>query len=297
MPLELIKIIFDQAEEFYPGVKIGYAFTEPLIYPHLVESLFYAGKKNLYTAMTTNGLTLKNKAEDLCSAGLKEIFISLDGPEKIHNEIRGNKNSFQKAVSGMEELFSHDHRPQVSVFSVITEWNIGHLKEFVDFFRTYPLKQIGFMHLNFINRETAEYHNSLFGELYPATISNTEQINLDKINLDLMLEEIIEIKRTDYPFKVSFSPDINDLVKLREFYHEPDKLVGKVCNDVFRNIMIKSDGSVIPAHGRCYNLNVGNIYEQSLKQIWNSSVFSRFRKELIKAGGLFPACSRCCSAF
>jgi MoaA/NifB/PqqE/SkfB family radical SAM enzyme len=101
MPLELIKLIFDQASEFYPGVKIGYAFTEPLIYPHLIESLLYARRKNLYTAMTTNALTLKQKAKDLSSAGLKEIFVSLDGPEKIHNEIRGNKNSFQKAVEGI----------------------------------------------------------------------------------------------------------------------------------------------------------------------------------------------------
>ncbi len=227
MPMELIKLIFDQGADFYPGIKIGYAFTEPLIYPHLIESLFYAHQKKLYTAMTTNGLTLKNKAKDLCSAGLKEIFISLDGPEKIHNEIRGNKSSFQKAVAGIEELFSYDSHPQVSVFSVITEWNIGHLKEFVDFFKSYPLKQIGFMHLNFISRETADYHNSLYGALYPATISNTGEINIDKIDLNLMLDEIIEIKKTNYTFKVSFSPDIKDFAKLKEFYHEPDKLVGK----------------------------------------------------------------------
>ncbi|MGE5804222.1 MAG: radical SAM protein, partial [Ignavibacteria bacterium] len=115
MPLELIKLIFNQAADFYPGIKIGYAFTEPLIYPHLIESLFYAERKNLFTAMTTNALTLKQRAKDLCEAGLKEIFISLDGPEKIHNEIRGNKSSFQKAVAGIEELFSHEPHPQVSV--------------------------------------------------------------------------------------------------------------------------------------------------------------------------------------
>lgn len=297
MPVELIKIIFDQAASFYPDVKIGYAFTEPLIYPHLVESLFYAKKKNLYTAMTTNALTLKQKASGLCNAGLKNIFISLDGPEKIHNEIRGNKDSFQKAVAGIEEIFTYSEHPEVSVFSVITEWNTGHLKEFADFFKSYPLKQIGFMHLNFTSKETADFHNSMFGALYPATISNTEQINIDKIDLNIMLEEITEIKKTKYPFDVTFSPDINDIVKLKIFYHEPGKLVGKICNDVFRNIMIKSDGTVIPAHGRCYNLTVGNIYEQSLKQIWNSGILSKFRKELINAGGLFPACARCCSAF
>lgn len=35
IPLDLIKKMIDQA-------KLGYVFTEPLIYPHLIESLKYA---------------------------------------------------------------------------------------------------------------------------------------------------------------------------------------------------------------------------------------------------------------
>ena len=71
----------------------------------------------------------------------------------------------------------------------------------------------------------------------------------------------------------------------------------KKCLDVFSNIMIGSDGSVIPAHGRCYNLTVGNLYNEPLKDVWNSATLGRFREDLNKAGGLLPACSRCCSAF
>ena len=61
--------------------------------------------------------------------------------------------------------------------------------------------------------------------------------------------------------------------------------------------MIKSDGSVIPAHGRCYNITLGNLYENSIKEIWNSKTLNKLRLDLKKAGGLFPACSRCCSSF
>ncbi len=61
--------------------------------------------------------------------------------------------------------------------------------------------------------------------------------------------------------------------------------------------MIKSDGRVNPAHGRCYELTVGNISKESLPEIWNSSELARFRRTLNRAGGLLPACSRCCSAF
>ena len=109
--------------------------------------------------------------------------------------------------------------------------------------------------------------------------------------------EINEIKSGDYPFKVVFSPEIVSKEKLLDFYLRPEIKIGKLCNDVFSNIMIKSDGSVIPAHGRCYNLQLGNIYENSLKEIWNSSVLKQFRVDLVQNGGLLPACSRCCSAF
>lgn len=297
MPLDLIKRIFDETARYYPGTKIGYAFTEPLIYPYLIESLKFANEKKLYTSITTNALTLKQKAKEICNAGLNDIFISLDGPEEIHNQIRGNKNSFQKAIEGIEELLHNSVRPAISIFCVITEWNIGHLKRFIDYFEKYPLKQIGFMHTNFTPDFVVSNHNNIYGDKYPATISNTEQIQISKMDLKTLRDEITEIKNTHYPYEISFSPELKTVDELNIFYNQPVKLIGKICNDVYRNIMIKSDGSVIPAHGRCYNLTIGNIYENSLKEIWNSKIVSAFRKDLMKAGGLFPACSRCCSAF
>lgn len=297
MPIKLIKTIFDETAKYFPKTKIGYAFTEPLIYPDLIESLQYANQNNLYTSITTNALTLKQKAKDICEAGLNDIFISLDGPEEIHNQIRGHKSSFQKAIEGIDELRKYDSRPSISIFCVITEWNIGHLKKFADYFKSFPIKQLGFMHTNFTPDFIVRNHNKLHGNKYPATISNTEQIEISKMNLEILMKEIREIKRTDYSFELTFSPEISDENILDVFYNQPNKFIGEICNDVYRNIMIKSDGSVIPAHGRCYNLDVGNIYNNSLKDIWNSKIISDFRKDLINAGGLLPACSRCCSAF
>lgn len=297
MPIDLIKRIIDQTSIYFPKTKIGYAFTEPLIYPDLIESLQYAKAKNLYTSITTNALTLKQKANAICESGLNDIFISLDGPEEIHNQIRGHKSSFQKAIEGIDELLKHSQPPNISIFCVITEWNIGHLKEFADYFKGYLIKQLGFMHTNFTPDFIVDNHNKIYGNKYPATISNTEQIEISQMNLKILLKEIIEIKKADYAFKVTFSPDIAAENKLDIFYNHPEIVIGKICNDVYRNIMIKSDGSVIPAHGRCYNLSIGNIYSSSIKEIWNSNIISKFRKDLMNAGGLLPACSRCCSAF
>lgn len=297
MPLPLIKNIFDQAALYFPSAKMGYAFTEPLVYPHLVESVAYATEKKLYKSITTNALTLRRHAQDLCKAGLDEIMISLDGPEEIHNFIRGHKSSFQKAIEGIEALLAEKRRPTISVFCVITEWNTGHLKEFADYFAKYPLRHLGYMHTNFTPEPIAAFHNSQWGHLYPATVSNIAETQVQTTNLSELWDQMCSIRSTKYPFPVAFSPEVYSEEALRTFYLHPETRIGKRCNDAFSNIMIKSDGSVIPAHGRCYNLTVGNLYNNTLREIWNSPAIGKFRKDLMQAGGLFPACSRCCSAF
>ena len=297
MPLDLLKKIIDQTANYYPKAKLGYAFTEPLVYPHLEESLVYAKEKNIKTSITTNALTLRQKAKAIVAGGLNELFISLDGPQEIHNQIRGHQKSFQKAIEGIEEIFALNPQQTIEIYCVITEWNIGYLKEFADFFKKYPLKRIGFMHTNFTPQSIADSHNEIWFNSYPATASNIDEINIENYDLNLLWGEISAIKNTPYPYKISFSPEISSKEKLMEFYLQPEKIIGKRCNDIFSNIMIKSDGSVIPSHGRCYNLNLGNIYENSLQEIWNSSILKKFRKDLTNYGGLFPACSRCCSAF
>lgn len=297
MPAELLKEIIDQASVNWPQSKLGYAFTEPLIYPHLVETLNYANEKKMFTSITTNALTLKKQAAELSRAGLNEIYISLDGPEEVHNFIRGHKSSFQRALDGIEALLQEKNRPEISIFCVITEWNTGRLKEFADFFKKYPLKQLGFMHTNYTPDIIAQHHNAQYGEKYPATPSNVEETQVTETNLDELWKEIESIRKEDYPYAVTFSPEIRDRKSLSLFYREPEKLFGKRCVDVFRNMMIKSDGTVIPAHGRCYNYKVGNLYKTDLASVWNSEAFGNFRSDINKAGGLFPACSRCCSAF
>lgn len=297
MPLELFKQIVDQTAKYFPNTKLGYAFTEPLVYKHLFESLKYANDKGLFTSITTNALTLKQKAKELVEGGCNEVYISLDGTEKIHNEIRGNSKSFQKAIEGIKALNEYENPPKISIFCVVTEWNIGSLVEFAQFFKNLPIEKIGFLHTNYTTQEQADKHNLIYGNLYPATDSNLDEIDLSKFNLTDLWAELNDLKNLDLPFGLEFSPEIADLDGVRKFYLNPEKKWGKQCNDAFSNIMIKSDGSVIPAHGRCYNLKVGNLYDQNLKQIWNSDLLGQFRKDLIQAGGLFPACTRCCSSF
>jgi len=297
MPMELMERIVDQTKRFFPRTRLGFAFTEPLIYPHLVEAVALATANGLATAVTSNGLTLRRTATELAAAGLGEFFISLDGPPTIHDRIRGREGAFDRALGGIDRLLAAAPRPEVSVFCVITAWNQGHLVAFLELLSELPFTRIGFMHPNFTTDEMVRIHNAGYGQRYPATTSNLGPFDPDQIELESLQIEIEEIRRRRWPFPVGFSPDLKTREDLHRFFRRPGEFIGSSCGDAFRTLMIKSDGRVNPAHGRCYELTVGNISNQSLPEIWNSSELARFRRTLNRAGGLLPACSRCCSAF
>jgi Fe-coproporphyrin III synthase len=297
MPVELFKMVIDQSSKYFPKAKIGYAFTEPLMYAHLEESLQYAKQKDRYTTITTNAFNLESQAPKLADGGVKELFVSLDGPAVVHDFIRGKEGAFNKAIRGIEKLLSLNNEVQVSIFCVITEWNTGKLVEFIEAVQHLPLKEVGFMHTNYTQQNTVDIHNLHFGNTYPATVSNIAETQPGNTNLDELQCEIASIKSRQWKFKVNFSPDLTTKQQLEIFYLHPELFIGKRCHDAFTAIMIKSNGDAIPAHGRCYNLTVGNLYKQNMQQAWNSSVFAQFRKTLAKNGGFLPACSRCCSAF
>ncbi|QMU62861.1 MAG: radical SAM protein [Flavobacteriaceae bacterium] len=298
MPPELVKKVIDHTAKYYPKSKLAYAFTEPLVYPHLLESLAYASKKGLHTTITTNALTLKHKAEKMVNSGINDVYISLDGPQDIHNEIRGHKKSFQKALEGIEILAGMDRRPTINIICAITEWNVKHLKNMLDSLKHLIINEVGFMHTQFVTKASVALHqNTPWGALYPAHDSNMDLIDLKNMDLNALLDEVRLIKKTSYPFRVYFSPEIDSIENLELYYLQTEKIIGKNCHAVYSSIMIKSDGTVIPAHGRCYNLNLGNLHDKSLKEIWESGTLKKLRSDLNKAGGLFPACSRCCSAF
>jgi len=298
MPPDLVKKIIEQTSASFRKTKIAFSFTEPIIYPHLVESVAYATEHGLHAQMTTNGSKLSALAEDLKKAGIKEICVSLDGPPEIHNFIRGNKHSFEWAFAGLEKMASLNGAiPQLTVACAITEWNFHSLATFAEMFRKIPLKELLFLHTNFTTDEIANKHNAIYGTHYTATASNTKELHLDKMNYDVLLKEIQKIHSLDLPFPVKFSPELNSIPALETFYLHPEIFVAKRCVSAFDSMTVKSDGTVMPAHTRCYQVQAGNIYNNSLNEIWNSSALSHFRKTLDRAGGFLPACSRCCSAF
>jgi sulfatase maturation enzyme AslB (radical SAM superfamily) len=297
MSPEIFRKICDEMTRYYPKARLGLGFTEPLTYNFLAEGLHYAAAKGIRTAVTTNGFALPEAATALCHGACKQLSISLDGPLEIHNRTRGHGQAFQRVMEGLDILFKQERPPEVSIFCLITPFNKGKLLEFAEFLKKYPIKHLGFLHMNFVTAEMAQEHNRCYGQLYPASTSNIAHGGPSEIDTDLLEQEILKLKAISFPFSIGFSPALGHPGNLDLYYNAHQTKIGKLCLDAFSNLMIRTDGSVIPAHGRCFPVELGRMETDNLSQIWNAPEARRFRRELIRAGGLFPACSRCCSAF
>jgi MoaA/NifB/PqqE/SkfB family radical SAM enzyme len=94
---------------------------------------------------------------------------------------------------------------------------------------------------------------------------------------------------------VKVVPDLSSPSALKTYYRQPLRFIGgRRCTDPWHMLMVRTDGTAIPAHSRCYDVPVGNINTEPIASIWNSEPFRQFRRLLQENGGTLPACARCC---
>lgn len=294
LDIKRLKELVDEVKDFKPLMAV--ISTEPLLYPNLAEFIAYCTKRGLETQVTTNGLLLEKQAKELVEAGLKMLWVSLDGPPAVHDRIRGVEGSFHKAFKGMEKIVklrekNNSDFPTININYTITALNYHALEDFAAHFDGFPVKEIVFSHLNFVTEKMAERHNKGFGNLYKTTSSSIAKISPEDIDLKILGEQIKKAKK-ELGKLVQFGPDLSE-EELAVFYKKPEIFVrGSKCTVPWRCAQIIANGDLIPIT-RCFNVKLGNIYEKKFIEAWNDEKMQEFRKNLKKYGA-FPACTRCC---
>ncbi len=102
LPVERYKELVDNLAFYKP---LYYATGgEPFLYRGLVELLNYAKEKNSNVDVVTNGVKLKQYAEEIVRNKWDMIVVSFDGPEEIHDQCRKTKGAYRTAVDGLLEV-------------------------------------------------------------------------------------------------------------------------------------------------------------------------------------------------
>ncbi len=119
---------------------------EPLLHPEIASLIAYAKRADHFCTLTTNGWLLEKRALELCGSGLDLLVVSVDGPQEVHDRVRG-KNSFERLEAGLKAVLAQKHHPITFVSTVISDLSQEHLVPMFEQVQVWGVDGINFNHL------------------------------------------------------------------------------------------------------------------------------------------------------
>ena len=265
MSFEKFRYILDQYADM-GGLHVTLSGGEALMNKDIVKMLRYCREKDMQISLLTNLISLKNEHIPV----LKEVNVSLiqvslySMDAELHDMITTVKGSFKKTKAAIEKLHAADIPVQISC--PVMKANKNGYDQVMQYARSLKMKsQTDYIMMAQADLDTGNLANRL-------SIPETEKVIRDIINYDVDYKETI------------LEQEPLSSIPLEEFKEMP--LCGAGVND----LCITVNGDVYPCAG-WQNFVVGNVFKQSLKDIWeNSPRLDEIRKVKQKD---FPKCLTC----
>ena len=302
LSLQEIQKLIDDVKHFNPNITLFGG--EPLLYPNWTKVVEIVKSAGLRCNIVTNGVLLNRWAEEIVDLELDEIIFSLDGPEEIHDDIRGVKGTFRKAIDSFININNLKHqknkkRPLISINTVLTEQTYRYLDEIAEIAEQIDTDVLTFHHLLFLDSQNVNNFIDFFNGEFDQTPSDWLGFVVNKIpdfDIDQLLSNIKSIKSRKSTVDITFYPNFRD-DEIKEWYSQfPFQSCSykNRCMSLWMTAYIFPDGSVRPYH--TMNFTPGNIKNSSFKEIWNNQIYKKYRS-YIKKHKKFDICSKGCTEF
>ncbi len=297
-----IKALIRDVAFFKPNITLFGG--EPMLYPGWLEVVSMIKQAGLRCNMITNGTLVKRYAEQIVDSELDEIIFSLDGPENIHDEIRGVPGIYQKTMAGFDRINQYKQAqgkklPYINVNSTITPQNYRHFDEIITAAGQIGTRGLTFHHLLFLDPTGVDdfirFFQTKFGQS-PIDWRGFSSDDLPKIDSKYLIQKIRSLSRTDFPFEVTFFPNFSDQEICRWYSQFPFQASSykNRCQSLWMTAYIFPEGTLRPYH--TMNYDMGNIKNNKFTNIWNNSKYVKYRS-YIKRNKQFPVCSKGCTEF
>lgn len=301
LELELVKDLVDQAAWYRPIIRAS--FREPLLYNHLIPFLEYTKEKGLPFWLLTNGYKLAGMATRLVEAGLDSIRLSLDGPPEAHDEIRNTVRAYERMMEGvkaiLDERRARGSKLQVGFYFTLNDFNYDKILATVDNLAAEGILKdvfLNFQWLLYTSKNMARQHNAAHGKVCGGYIeeSTLQTVDIEKMDPVVIADQCRQV-REKYPaeegYRIHFRPsfEYEDLVSYRDTEEFP--VDNPRCLTPWYNLNINPAGEVKCFH-HCLLPVSGNVYQDSLLDIWNGPVM-REQRERLQEYGAYRGCARC----
>jgi MoaA/NifB/PqqE/SkfB family radical SAM enzyme len=296
LTLEALSKAFPEQKDFQISLTGGEIFMRKDIMS--VLDLF---REKGYAAgyLTTNGTIITEERADalaeLAAKGfLKHISVSVDGPKELHDAARGLKGTFERTTEGLRRLQDAARRKgaplRVSINTTVAHESLDALDSMVDVAEQLGVDAIGLNHLMFSTPEEVAETVRLIGSGDASSIATfvTTDPGLD---VEIVRQKVaaLEAKCKEKNVLFDFRPKVHP--QLIDNYYTPGaKLEGR-CLYPFLHARVSFSGKVYFCP--FIRVEVGDLAESSLEEIWNGDKYVDMRRRLVE-NGIFPVCRRCC---
>lgn len=270
---------------------------EPLLRKDFIQILEKTAKKTFGKInVVTNGILINDEIIDaFIRTKMMLLSVSLDGYGENHDKNRGKEGIFNQVISNLEKLNSQrKNRPLIDIKTIVLENNLDDLPKL---YKLCDEMNFNFLSIAFLRNNNLKQNSILreqFGEeFYAQKYPLQKYFDMEHFKeIYKELESLSKNSKVKIRFAPKFEDNKNPIGKIEEFFNKEDKSVQEIyepCLYPFSNIMINPQGDVYP----CLSLKVGNIRDNSLKDVFNMTKYCCFRKNL-KASKVFEACQMCC---
>ncbi len=304
MNIEEFERLIDDVSKFSPTIFL--TGGEPFYYKDIIRLIKYIKQKNLICWVITNGTLLEKHADDIVKHGVDVLYVSIDGPEQVHNEIRGIHNGYQKIASGMKKIIQtkekfKKQRPLLCQVFTITDHSFPYMENIDNTTDELGFEMLLIKHPYFNNTRTGKNYEAMMKRVFQCQATSWQGWVNDKSSIDTQVVQnsISSLLHKKHKFKLAFFPTIkvSDIPQYystsQDNFYNGSKSKNKVqrCIAPWTQTMVYPNGEIVFCNDNPDYI-LGNVKTERFSDIWNNNRSRRFRK-FIKKNSL-PICSRCC---
>ncbi len=243
----------------------------------------------------TNGTVLtESLSTALIDHRLDYLFFSLDGPEAVHDALRG-KGAFRKTCENIKYLSKtrKDRTPRIIMGATLLPGNQEKLRDLIDIADDLGIDGIALSFLSFLTDKEYAAHKTSFAEFFPdeefrSSVYVQKFADCDPEKLPALIKEARRYAdKKDVP--MFLKPDLKES-ELKMWFKQEFRLA-RTCIYPWNVLRISPKGDVYPCAQ--FHIKMGNIRQAPLGEIWNNRKFRDFRNYL-KAQKTPAGCNRCC---
>ncbi len=247
-------------DEIYKDVLylIFYFQGEPYLNKNFLEMVSYASSKGLYTATSTNAHFLTDEmAKKTVESGLDRLIISLDGTtQEVYQQYR-REGDIEKVIEGARNIVKWKKKLKSKTPFVFFQFLVVRPNEHQIEEVKKLAKEVGVDEVRFKTAQVYDYEND------PNKLIPTNE---------------------------KFSRYKKD----KEGKHIAKNKLQNHCSKLWEANVITWDGIVVPC---CFDKDathrLGNLKNQSFKEIWHNKNYKQFRKELTTSRKNIDICANC----